>query len=55
MKAQFKAADRVQAKFVVVLGEDELAKQVVNVKNMESGEQQEVSIDQLVSYLQQQV
>lgn len=51
MKAQFKAADRKQAKFVVVLGETELENQVANVKEMATGEQEEVSLDQLVTYI----
>jgi histidyl-tRNA synthetase len=51
MKAQFKAADRHQAKFVAVLGEDELEKNVIAVKNMETGSQEEIAIDQLISYL----
>jgi histidyl-tRNA synthetase len=53
MKAQFKAADRHKAKFVAVLGDDELAKNVIAVKNMETGSQEEIAIDQLISYLKQ--
>ncbi|QOR65650.1 histidine--tRNA ligase [Cytobacillus suaedae] len=51
MKAQFKAADRLQAKYVVVLGDDELARNVVNLKEMETGEQLEISIDSLIPTL----
>ncbi|TYR82305.1 histidine--tRNA ligase [Priestia megaterium] len=54
VKGQFKAADRLQAKYVVVLGDDELAKNIVNVKNMSLGTQEEVALDQLVAYLQKQ-
>lgn len=50
-KGQFKAADRVKAKFVLILGEDELAKGVINVKTMATGNQEEVEIDKLVNYL----
>lgn len=53
IKAQFKAADRLQAQFVIVLGEEELDKQVVNVKNMSTGEQQEVAISALVTHLKE--
>jgi histidyl-tRNA synthetase len=52
VKAQFKAADRHEAKYVIVLGDDELQKNVVNVKDMQSGEQVEVSIDSLVQHLE---
>ncbi|MFC3883046.1 histidine--tRNA ligase [Bacillus songklensis] len=53
IKAQFKSADRLQAKFVIVLGEDELDKKVVNVKNMATGEQHEVAITELVAHLKE--
>ncbi|WP_243386213.1 histidine--tRNA ligase [Bacillus kexueae] len=55
MKAQFKAADRLEAKYVVVVGDDELDKGIANVKNMESGSQEEVSLDELTSYLKERV
>lgn len=51
IKAQFKAADRYKAKYVLILGEDELQKQVINVKEMETGEQLEISIEKLVTTL----
>ncbi|WP_138415605.1 histidine--tRNA ligase [Aquibacillus sediminis] len=54
-KAQFKAADRLQAKYVIVLGDEELDQGIVNVKKMETGEQTEVAIDQLVSHIQNEL
>ncbi len=51
VKAQFKAADRVKAHYVVVVGDDELDRQAINVKNMATGEQQEVLLNNLVPYL----
>ncbi|HLR08300.1 MAG TPA: histidine--tRNA ligase [Bacillota bacterium] len=47
MKAQLKAADRYQAKYVLILGEDELSRQVVTMKKMATGDQMEIPIDQL--------
>ncbi|MGG1575939.1 histidine--tRNA ligase [Fictibacillus sp. NRS-1165] len=55
MKAQFKAADRTKAKFVAVLGDDELANGVISVKEMKSGEQSEVALDQVTEYLLKQI
>jgi histidyl-tRNA synthetase len=52
IKAQFKAADRLQAKFVAVLGENELNNNVINLKNQATGEQKEVQLDQFVETLQ---
>ncbi|MBE3569887.1 MAG: histidine--tRNA ligase [Bacillales bacterium] len=51
MKAQLKQADRLGARFAAILGEDELKKQVVILKQMETGEQKEVPIDRLASEL----
>ncbi|QFT90000.1 Histidine--tRNA ligase [Bacillus sp. THAF10] len=51
LKAQFKAADRLQAKYTIVFGEDELDKGVVSIKEMETGEQQEVSFQEAVHYI----
>jgi histidyl-tRNA synthetase len=46
-----KTANREQAKFVLILGEEEMAHGTVQVKDMETGEQEAVSLEQVVSYL----
>ncbi|MGY4690443.1 histidine--tRNA ligase [Salibacterium sp. K-3] len=51
MKGQFKAADRLQATFTAVLGEEEWKAGSINVKNMKSGGQEEVAIKELPAYL----
>ena len=51
MKAQMKAADRANAKFVIVLGESELEEQAVNVKTMETGDQTKVEFGHLVQFV----
>lgn len=48
IKAQFKAADRLNAKYVAVLGEEELKENKINVKSMETGEQTEYPLDQFI-------
>ncbi|TLS39284.1 histidine--tRNA ligase [Pseudalkalibacillus caeni] len=53
LKTQFKAADRLDAKYVAILGENELDNNVINVKDMEKGEQQEVPIDEFIDYMKQ--
>lgn len=55
VKAQFKAADRFHAKYVAVLGDNELERNVISVKEMESGDQKEISLDTLVSYIAEKV
>lgn len=53
IKAQFKAADRLKARFVAVLGDDELQNNKISVKNMSTGEQSEIGIDSLIEYLKE--
>lgn len=47
MKAQFKSADRFKARFAAILGEEELSRGEVALKDLVSGEQASVRIDQL--------
>lgn len=51
MKAQMKSADRFKARYTAILGEDELAQGEIALKNMETGEQRTVKLDQLVEEL----
>jgi histidyl-tRNA synthetase len=51
MRAQFKQADRAGATYAAVLGEDELARGVCTVRNMASGEELLVPVDEGVKDL----
>lgn len=53
MKAQMKSADRLQANYVVVIGEDEVTNSEVQLKNMADGQQQTIAADQLIEQLKQ--
>lgn len=53
LKAQLKYADKLGAKFVAVIGENELAKRKVNVKNMRDGLQEAVKFEEIYTYLLQ--
>lgn len=44
-KAQFKYADKIKAKYVIVIGENEINSNTVNVKNMKGGTEKEVSLN----------
>ncbi|MDP4163918.1 MAG: histidine--tRNA ligase [Bacillota bacterium] len=48
IKAQFKSADRMNAKFVAILGDDELKNKIITLKNMSTGEQREIELDLFV-------
>jgi histidyl-tRNA synthetase len=49
MKAQFKAADRDKAKFVLVLGESEIASETVTLKHLATGEQVNLDLESAIS------
>ena len=48
IKAQFKAADRVNARFVAVLGDDELSNNKITLKDMATGNQQELDLHNFI-------
>lgn len=51
IKKAFEFADKKQIPFVAVIGESELAEKKVNLKNMKNGEQQLLSISELIELL----
>ena len=51
VKAQMKYANKIGAKSAVIIGADELAGNTVQLKNMETGEQQQIALDQLADAL----
>ncbi|MDI9490067.1 MAG: histidine--tRNA ligase [Clostridiaceae bacterium] len=50
-RAQMKYADRIQAKYLVVLGEDELKTEKVSLKRMSDGEEIELDLADLAEYI----
>ncbi len=51
LKAQMRYANKIGAKYSIVLGDDELASGVAKLKNMENGEEKEIKLDSLVEIL----
>jgi histidyl-tRNA synthetase len=54
IKAQFREANRQNARFVLVLGDDEIVREEFSVKLMDQGEQISVSFEQVIGFLKQQ-
>jgi histidyl-tRNA synthetase len=50
IKSQMKRADRLKAAYALILGEDELARGVVTVKDMRAGAQAQVGRDAILEY-----
>ncbi len=45
---KFKGADKLNVKYVIIIGEEEVKNKVVSLKNMKTGEQQTVTIEEIV-------
>ena len=50
IKANFKYADKIGAKYVGVIGDNEIEKGVVKLKNMQSGEETEVALNSVCEF-----
>lgn len=55
LKAQMKEANRQNAPYAMIIGGNELEAQSATVKEMESGEQEEVAFERLATYLEERV
>lgn len=55
LKSQFKYADKINAKFVLAIGDDEINENKVTIKNMATGEQIKVWSNDVAEYLSQNV
>ncbi|KXG76989.1 histidine--tRNA ligase [Thermotalea metallivorans] len=51
LKAQFKYADKLNASYTIVIGEDELEKDAVALKNMKTGDQVEIKLSNILCEL----
>ncbi len=51
MKKQMKYADARNARFVALLGEDELSKGIISVKDMQEGSQSEMTLEELIALI----
>ena len=51
LKAQFKYSDKLNAKYTVVIGDDELANDTATLKNMKTSEQTTIKLSELVDEL----
>ena len=51
LKAQFKYADKTGSRYTVVIGDDEIAKGVVSLRDMQNSSQEEVKLEEVVNKL----
>ena len=50
---KFKYADKLNIKYVIVIGEDEIKNNVVSLKNMVSGEQQTIDLENAIKIIKE--
>ncbi|MCD8919290.1 histidine--tRNA ligase [Staphylococcus gallinarum] len=50
IKGQMKQADRLNANYTIVVGDQELENDKINVKNMQTGESEEITLSEIVNY-----
>lgn len=55
VKAQFKQADKFNAKYTIILGDDELKQNLVSVKNMRTEEQEFIKLDNLIEEMKKRL
>ena len=55
IKAQFKYSDKINAKYTVVIGDDELANDTATLKNMQTSEQSTIKLSELVDELKKRL
>lgn len=53
--SQMKSADRMQAEYTIIIGEDELDNNSATIRNMESGAETEIKLDELIKEMKQLV
>ena len=51
MKAKFKYADKLKIPYVIVIGEDEVASGKLTLKNMETGDQEQKDLTEIIKIL----
>ncbi|MEW9121284.1 MAG: histidine--tRNA ligase [Thermotaleaceae bacterium] len=55
LKAQFKYADKLHAAYTIVIGDDELDKDSVQLKNMETGQQEEIKLSTILELMKSKI
>ena len=55
LKGAMRRANDLKAKFTLILGDDELHKNIIVLKDMQSSQQEEIPLDKVVKYLKEKV
>ncbi len=55
LKSNFKQADRLKSKFIIIIGEDEVKNNYVTIKNNHTQEEDKIELDYLIYYLDEKL
>lgn len=55
VKAQFKYSDKINSKYTIVLGDDEIEKDLATLKNMQTSEQTEIKLSEIADVLKNMI
>lgn len=55
LKAQFKKADRLNSKYLIILNDEDLKSDVITIKNNKTKEEEKVDLDYLIYYLDEKL
>lgn len=55
IKANFKQADRLQAKYIIIIGEEEVKSNILTIKNNKTKEEYKVEVDKLVEFFDEEI
>ncbi len=51
LKSQLREANKINAKYVIIIGDDEIKRNLVLLKNMQTGEQNEIGIENINAFI----
>jgi histidyl-tRNA synthetase len=55
LKAQLRSANKINAKYVLIFGQKEALEDFITLKNMETGDQEEIKIDKIVEEIKKRI
>ena len=51
IKSQMRDANKLGAKYVIIIGEEELAKNIATIKNLSNSDQEQIPLDSILSHI----
>lgn len=55
IKSNFKQADRLNTKYIIIIGEVEISNEVLTIKNNQTKEEYKVSVDELINFFDENI